>query len=304
MADWDRFTIDEPTTGGLKAKADELKEIHHIVHPQAASYILDEGRIRTGLVYDESKLTKSRTTVIWLSANLWDPGSIYGTVRFAFPWLDLIQGCRFYWVEGMDYRPPAYRILVTKNDYSHLGLTSYDPKVDKGPLRFLNGLWYRNSKDTAEFMLDRDLDLSEATRFQPEKHKENGCRIYKSGCRHLKTPTMDTAMWMVSHVLSRGIHTIDHVYKSYFPRSPDLDHGMSGIWLRLGGFNHSHFSGSIGPGPQSHSIIKGALGLLAADRRVEAKELTSLLDSPATLEKGLEGIVNDHFNVSGWKIGD
>jgi len=43
-------------------------------------------------------------------------------------------------------------------------------------------VWYSNSTYTAEFILDRDLDLSEATCFQPEKHKENGCRIYKGGC--------------------------------------------------------------------------------------------------------------------------
>lgn len=303
MADWDQFTIDDPATGGLNSKAGVLEEIYHIVHPQAASYILDEGLIRTGLVYDESKLNKSRTTVIWLSANLWSPGSIYGTVRFAFPWLSVIAGCRFYWVEWMNYRPPAYRILVTKNDYSHLGLTPYDPTTDKGPLRSLNGVWYRNSQDTAEFMIDRDLSLSEATRFQPEKHKENGCRIYKSQCQHLQTSTMDTAMWMVSHVLSRGIHTIDHTYKSHFPYSPDLEHGISGIWLRLGGMGTSHCSGSVGPGQQAKSIIKGALGLLAADRRVEAKELTSLLNSVATLQIGLEEIVREHFDYPGWKLG-
>jgi len=104
-------------------------------------------------------------------------------------------------------------------------------------------------------------------------------------------------MWIVSHVLNRGIHTIDHVYQAHFPCSHDLDHGVSGMWLRLGGFS------STGPGQQSKSVIKGALGSLAADRWVEANELTSLLHNVSAIQIGLEGIVDDHFNVSGWSIG-
>jgi len=36
----------------------------------------EDGRIKTGLVYDQSWLNKSRISVAWVSANIWAQGSI------------------------------------------------------------------------------------------------------------------------------------------------------------------------------------------------------------------------------------
>lgn len=310
MADWDLYTIDHPTSGGFNGNEAELDDVYHIVHPQAASYILDEGRIRTGVVYDESRLNKSRTTVIWLSANLWSAGSIYGTVRFRFPWKKLIDGCQFYWVEAMAYSPPAYRILVTKNDYSHLGLTPYDPATHRGPLRSIGDSWYRNRNCTAEFMIDRDLELKECTSFHPEKHRENGCRIYKHGCRHLKTSQQETAGWMVSRILSHGVHAVDHTYTRIMEQSRgsspklsgEFDAGISGLFFMLGLHKPGCYKGAVTSELPAKAIVKGALSLLSADQVSEAREVIGLLDSYATFAQGLQELVEDHFGLSGWKI--
>ena len=75
------------------------------------------------LVWDQSKLNNTRTCIAWLSPNLWVNGSFYGNIKFAFDWRELIEGKRFYRVEDIKYAPPAYRILITKNqpvlDWNH-----------------------------------------------------------------------------------------------------------------------------------------------------------------------------------------
>jgi hypothetical protein len=80
----------------------------------AARRIIEDKRLKAGLVYDASKLNKSRISVAWVSANTWGLGSIYGTVEFEFAWSDLVAGQKIYWVEAMNYRPTAYRLLLSK----------------------------------------------------------------------------------------------------------------------------------------------------------------------------------------------
>lgn len=309
MNEWDAYKIDFPPPGRWNEKASELDEIHHIVHPQAARYILEEGKIRAGIVYDESRLNTTRTTVIWLSAKLW-PGSIYGTVQFSFPWIKLIDGCRFYWVEDVHYQPPAYRILVTQRDYSHLTfLTPYDPSSDDGPLRVRNGVWYYNHQATAEFLFDRDLELWESQRVKAVKHKEDGCRIYRNGCRDLRTSESITAMRIVATIISSGIHSVNHTYTRHMvvgsppQTSPEFQSGISTIWLKLVKGRDSRFLGAISAIDPAKAVVKGALALLGTGHEKEARDLVSVLNSDATCIGALEALVDDHFGFTQWKIG-
>ncbi len=163
MPEWDLYEAQFPKAGERSSNAAVLKTAHHVVHVPAARRILEDEELRSGLVYDESPLNKSRLSVNWLSANTWAHGSIYGNVQFSFPWSMLIEGRRFYWVEAMTaYRPHAYRILITDRDLNHSRLlTPYDPYSDKGPLRERDGVWYWNYDYTSEFMFEGDLDLAE-----------------------------------------------------------------------------------------------------------------------------------------------
>jgi hypothetical protein len=121
-----------------------LTEVHHVAHIPEARRILEDKRIRTGLVYDESRLNRSRTCVVWASANVWPSlGSIYGNVQFAFDWSDILGNRKVYWVEAMPgYNPDAYRLLLTDRDLDPgvaRKVVAYDPSVDKGPLRERDG---------------------------------------------------------------------------------------------------------------------------------------------------------------------
>lgn len=68
----------------MRPHSNELTTVRHVVHVPFARRIVEDGRIKAGLVYDESRLNKSRISVAWVSANTWGPGSIYGTVEFQF----------------------------------------------------------------------------------------------------------------------------------------------------------------------------------------------------------------------------
>ena len=69
-----------------------MAAVQHIAHVPAAKRIIEDGRIRSGLIYDESLLNRSRISVVWLSANTWANGSVYGTVAFEFSGTDIVEG--------------------------------------------------------------------------------------------------------------------------------------------------------------------------------------------------------------------
>jgi hypothetical protein len=141
--------------------------VRHIAHVPTARRIIEDQKINVGLIYDESRLNKSRISVTLLSANTWAFGSIYGTVEFQFDWNTLVEGTKVYWVEAMtQYTPTAYRFLLTPRDPHELGsgvVEPYDPVKDDGPLRKSGDKWYWNANFTSEFMVDNDLHLRKAT---------------------------------------------------------------------------------------------------------------------------------------------
>ncbi|WP_156419400.1 hypothetical protein [Aureimonas sp. AU12] len=286
----------------------QLVEVHHVVHPPAARAILDHGSIRAGIVHDESRMNQTRHAVIWLSANQWQHGSLYGTVQFTFPWLQLIAGKHFYWVEAIRYQNPAYRILITDKDLGSLKfLTPYDPSVDRGPLRERNGNWYWNSRDTSEFMVDGDLDLSHCIEFKGVQHKRNGCRLYGPGCSERNNSAFVTGGRMLAYLLASGNHALDpalRIQTEGLSRSlsPSVDQGVSGIWFDLVTADAARFDGEVRQRERSVPIVRGALALLGAGRPYEARELVAQLNDETVFRAALTAIVNDHFGIDDWRL--
>src|SRR5260370_16025470 len=116
---WLRYKVGRPSIRANWTNPDctPLETVYHISHIEDAYRIFEDGRIRSSLVWDESKLRNTRTCVSWLSPNVWASGSIYGNITFAFDWKDLVRDKHLFWVEAMTrYNPHAYRILVTEDD--------------------------------------------------------------------------------------------------------------------------------------------------------------------------------------------
>ena len=181
-----------------------FSSVRHITHLKDAIRIIEDGTIRSSLVWDESKLNNTRTCVSWVSPNTWADGSIYGNISFEFLWKDIIKNKSFFWVE--DYKksnPPAYRILITSNDYSKSELvTPYPVKTKTGPI-YLNGEeWYRNGYYTGEFLIDEDLDINLCHEIKFVKHHDRYCSKFGRACSDLKLSQhrAGARLWRISSV--------------------------------------------------------------------------------------------------------
>jgi len=185
--EWQPYRVGEApkTKSWVNATRVPLETVFHVSHVSDAFRVFEDQKIRSTLVWDESKLRETRTSVAWLSPNVWSAGSRYGNISFAFDWRRLIEGERFYWVEAMKgYTPHAYRILITKKDLS-LELTPYTPEDGDGPLfhDLSTDIWYDNREITGEFMIDRDLPLSECKSVGQVNHHSRYCGKDHSSCK-------------------------------------------------------------------------------------------------------------------------
>ena len=233
MPEWERFGLSLAS-----AWRGELTTVRHIVHVPPSRRIAEDGRIRAGLIYDESRLNRSRISVAWVSANTWAYKSIYGTVEFQFDWKDILGNKGIYWVEAMPYSPAAYRFLLTERSVPSRLAVPYDPLSDDGPLQFSGGKWYWNAKFTSEFMVEEDLRLTRTTGLDFVNHHPKICRV-SSLCqdRRSNPQPQTTGGRMLSFILGHDIHSLDaHLRPSQDSptnRHDLLDTALAGIELEL-----------------------------------------------------------------------
>ena len=106
---------------GPNSQRSALRRVHHVTHVEAALRILADGHIARSLIFDESILNETRTTVVWMSPNVWFHGSRYGNVQFSFDFADLVRGRKLYWVE-FDCELFATRRALPRFESGCLGL--------------------------------------------------------------------------------------------------------------------------------------------------------------------------------------
>jgi hypothetical protein len=291
--EWDRFKF-VPVPGS----SNELVAVRHVAHVPSARRIVEDQKIKAGLVYDASRLNKSRISVAWVSANTWGSGSIYGTVEFQFAWATIIAGRNIYWVEAMaDYNPNAYRLLLTNRDDLPLGpIKRYDPIKDEGPLRVKDGKYYWNTTFTSEFMIEDDLRLGLCTGLDFIKHHDKYCRPFGFLCddREKQPSPQRTGGRMLSFVLGNGLHVLDKLLK--LPRAtsfPQFDTAYQGLEGHLPAM--VNLSGLISADDQCQDVLLGSLAPYGADQVDQARKLLALISSKDNFTKALRGIVRTHF---------
>lgn len=312
MPEWDSYACEIPKPVGFTAKpCSKLTEVHHVIHVPGARRILEDGRIRAGLVYDESRLNRSRLCVAWLSANTWAYGSIYGNVQFTFDWLDIIKGRQVYWVEAMtEYNPSAYRLLLTDRDLAkskHVQV--YDPATDDGPLKRKGSTWYWNGEYTSEFMVEADLLLNLCREVSFIRHHDTICRRNGSSCPDRKASPAKIGGRVMAFILGNAIHGADEALLPADPRfhpdrlSFDGETSVTGIWKALGS-KPGHFTGGIKKPASRQALLRGALALHGSDQDKGAKSLVALLAAQDIFEKALCKVVAEHFGFSGYQMPD
>lgn len=298
MQEWEKYKIE-------KWNEREFDRVYHVAHLPSAKRIVEDGRIKSGLIYDQSLLNRSRISVAWLSANTWGNGSLYGTVSFAFPWSDIIKGQKIFWVEAItDYNPTAFRFLLSKRDAPSKHVQPYDPERDDGPLRLKDGKWFRAGNLTSEFMVEEDLSLDRSVELDFVSHHPKYCNLHGGACEELRRQTsrLKTAARMLAHTLAHADHSVDELWKppGQKPVFTPLEEGHSGLLWELAG-PKAEFGGPLGSPESCGRAVMGALALYDNNRTSEARPLLTLLKSESHLRRALLKSIRRHFGDARWK---
>ena len=180
-APWTRFAMKLDSKGMPGRNCLVFPPVTHISHTSDAIRIVEDGRIRTSLVYDESRLNTERVAVCWLSPKHWSDGYIYGHVSFSIDWPELIDDKQFYWIEHhQTKRQDICRLLISANSYPTIRLDDYPQDSLGGPVFRKNGTWYHNNSVTTEFLVDHDIPLRDVTHIRFVEHHPEWCAKHET----------------------------------------------------------------------------------------------------------------------------
>lgn len=304
---WESFKVCKKTKGIFSNNnCQQLERVFHVAHLTNATRIVEDGRIKQGLIYDKSKLNKDRILVCWLSPNIWYWGSRYGNISFEFEFSTLVQDKLYYWVESIErYNPTACRILITDKNYDEI-LEPYDPNKDKGPWIFdnLEGKHFWNGEYCLEFMFEQDLLLADAIEIDYVKHNDQYCNLGFTECwDRLQSEKLINARF-ISYILSHDV-SINAALLTKEKRhgiSPlnSLYDALSEITQLLfpQGKRKIHWGTVTSEDPVALSIVKSALHQLFLGDKNSFRQLCTLFKNPEEFTWTLKGMVSERFGVS------
>jgi hypothetical protein len=279
---WTKYAVGEPSTRRNWTNPDcsPFDTVYHICHVKDAFRYLEDGNIKSSLVWDESRLKNTRTVVSWLSPNLWAYGSLYGNIRFDFDWRQLVKGRKFYWVEVMtSYRPPAYRILLAKDEPS-VELEEYPYEDGVGPLFYDEGgsEWYCNGKYTGESMVDSDLPLSKCKGIGFELHHNSYCRKDHSRCNDLGRRGVDAGAKLIARLIAQKTLQNDTSLRDLFLDEETFNIDVDDAWKEiLRSFSRAKTGGDVKHSdPAARPIALAMLDRFAAGRSRKELALCSV----------------------------
>lgn len=308
--EWERFKVGKKSDrqGWTEPGCQSFSEVYHVTHIKDAIRIIEDGVIRSSLVWDESKLNNTRTCVSWVSPNTWTNGSIYGNISFKFDWATLVEGKRLYWVEAMDaYSPPAYRILITEKDCSdQILLKPYPYETKSGPIYFDGDDWYRNGHYTGEFLIDGDLDLNSCQEIEYVDHHPSACSKDKGACEDLGLSRYVAGSMFVANIIGRDLTE----HKSLLCDRSETDciptfntQGAINRWFLLFGKRCSSDKSSLSI-EEKILITKACLTFYSEDKREFMDSLVKLLGDKEETYAILEQTVEQYFGVKFKDISD
>jgi hypothetical protein len=297
MREWSQFRIQ--TEEPLPIATAPLDAVYHIVHLRTSRRILEDEQVRAGLIHDESKLNRGRLCVVWLSANHWHRGSIYGTVRLTFDWEKIIKNRSLYWVEKMDYQNPAYRSLVTDRDLTDSKkVIPYNPKTDDGPVRLKDGRWLWNADNTSEFMVESDLSLADAKSISFVQHSR--CRETR-GCTEEKMNSSGAGAQTFAFLIGNDIHCVDHLLMTDRTLNSEANGCVNQLWRTLG-LKEERFGGALQKSKSTQDVLLGALALFGSGQAVAARETMKTLTNQDVFSRALTSLIRRHFGLPRWEM--
>lgn len=213
---WQTFKVGKKSekSNWINTSCQSLETLYHVAHLETADRIFKDKICRAGLIYDKSILNTDRLLVNWLSPNTWAYGSRYGNIGFEMNFANLVEGKQYYWVESINYKPEACRILITEYDYDDDDrLTSYNPKNGDGPW-FLDeeGNHYWNGNYTLEFMFEDDILLSKFSSLQIFSHHDSYCNINPENCDDKSLSTIYARERFIAGIMANDLPVQKHFF--------------------------------------------------------------------------------------------
>lgn len=304
--EWQQFRVAaRPAEGRFDYACRPLDEVAHVTHLRGAMSIADEGVLRAGLVFDESRLNNLRILVAWLSPNDWtdNQGFRYGNNRFTFRWSEIIQGRTPYWVEPMAYGRKAARILLSAHDRSNL-LEPYRPEARDGPWWNPQGTdehWW-NGNYTLEIMLEDDVQLSDAIRFDFVDHHPTYCSNDWHTCGERGHRSQRGGASFIAAAVGRGVALGDLpcVQVQGDQRVPSRALIAAARSCIAGVVNQVRdFRGSLdGRGASSRAFARALLNARASARDDEAALIGRRFSDRAALERALRRVISEAFALT------
>lgn len=283
-----------------------LNQIYHVSHINSALNIVDDGKIKASLVYDESKLNKKRILVCWLSPNDWSGagGYRYGNIRFAFDWKKICEDAYSYWVEVIDYRIPACRILLSDQNHGQR-LPRYDPTIDDGPWWYdkKNDEHYWNGNYCLEIMVERDVRIREVVKVDFVNHHPIYCCL-SNNCDDMDLNGYEGGAIFIAGMVGQDIY---HRLPAFYEKNDDeveIDHiferGCLYIW---NSFNQiDKFDGYIISKDKAAMPLARAILNAYAYNEDDLIPLASLFKSKRSLVYSCAKLIAKKFKISDWKM--
>ena len=215
---WSDFPIGyPPPKAGSNRDCAPLINVAHIAHVTDGIRIIEDRRIRSSLVYDESCLNTKRTQVAWVSPKDWANGYIYGNVAFWFDWEDLVANAKIYWVEHRATgKQDICRFLISQEEFKDHDLAEYDYSKAHGPL-YLHAewnKWFHNDAITSEYMIFRDLPLRKCNRITFVQHHSSYCNKSGSSCQDLGLGAHEGGAEVLGSLIGAGNTSISKKFES------------------------------------------------------------------------------------------
>ncbi|WP_133295752.1 hypothetical protein [Burkholderia reimsis] len=288
----------------MNTDCQKFDAVGHVAHLDAAINIIRDGKIKPGLVFDHSRLNKSRTLVSWASPNYWSNGYRYGNVRFDFNFRDLVERKRYYWVEAIDYQPAACRILITDQDYAGL-LTPYDPQLHDGPWRFdsSSNIDYYNGDFCLEFMFEQEIELAGMCDLSFVDHHSKFCSIYRSdpGRCDEKGEIGGRAGATFLGKVTAGALDLSAVAQYWVQNTGELSnqfiYGLSFVARRV--THNCKFVGNLTASNQAAiSVARAIMNAMAIGHKDEIVALASMFQSETDLLQTVANLINDSLGLS------
>lgn len=309
VPEWIRYQVGSPSTepNWTNTNCQLLTAASHVAHLDAALRIVEEGKIRAGLVYDESKLRTRRILVVWFSPNDWVQGFRYGNVRFTFNWAPLVRDRKYYWVESVPHSPPGGRILVTSKDYTS-ELEEYDPTLGDGPWWYdvANDRHYWNGNFCLEIMIEDDLTVAESGEVDFVNHHPNGCSVDWRTCTTRGLKRAEASARFLAALVAQGIDAAALKFTQDELGSTLPTSTLQDAWSKLGA-DLSKVGGATHHGqavsrPTSLVIARAILASYAQSRQVDIGHLAGLFRSTDSMIQTCAEVIASHFQIDDWHL--